>query len=144
MRKILICSTLLAVLIVTGSCSKQTDQGAGETVVAASEAPYMKFDEASFDFGAIEQGAVVTHTFAFTNTGKTPLIIERAVASCGCTVPDWPRKPVPPGAKSEIKVEFNSQGKAGPQQKTITVYANTQPKESKVVLVGVVNAVQNN
>lgn len=141
MRKILICSALFTSFLVTSSCQNQKEQSSEETsVVSATEAPMMKFGETSFDFGAIQEGAVITHVFAFTNTGKTPLIIEKAMASCGCTVPDWPRTPIAPGDKSEIKVEFNSRGKAGPQQKTITIYANTQPRESTLALIGTVNS----
>ena len=133
---------MLLIALFHQSCtdSQQTASATTPEVVAATEAPVMKFAETSYDFGSIQEGEVVTHTFAFTNTGKTPLVIERAFASCGCTVPDWPRKPVAPGASGEIKVEFNSRGKAGPQQKTITINANTQPRESVVSLVGIVNA----
>ncbi len=136
-------SAWLAALLIQQACTESKTQTTSETAtVSAADAPVMKFEETSFDFGAIQEGAVVTHTFSFVNTGKTPLTIENAVASCGCTVPDWPRTPIAPGSKGDIKVEFNSRGKAGPQQKTITIYANTQPRESMVVLVGVVNATQ--
>lgn len=128
-------------LIVASACNSKPDQAlANAAGTPATDAPAMKFEAATFDFGAIGEGAMVTHVFKFANTGKTPLIIENAVASCGCTVPDWPRQPIAPGAAGEVKVEFSSRGKAGPQQKTITLTANTQPRETVLVLVGTVNA----
>ena len=59
----------------------------------------MNFDRDEWDFGEINQGDVVEHSFEFTNTGKDPLIISNAKGSCGCTVPEWPRAPIPPGQK---------------------------------------------
>jgi hypothetical protein len=105
MKKI-VWSVVLLIALFHQSCtdSQQTASATTPEVVAATEAPVMKFAETSYDFGSIQEGEVVTHTFAFTNTGKTPLVIERAFASCGCTVPDWPRKPVAPGASGEIKL----------------------------------------
>jgi len=141
MKKILIGSILVTGWWAGSSCTQQNQQDGVVTGITTSQAPVMKFETASHDFGTIQEGQIITRTFSFTNTGKTPLIIENAVASCGCTVPDWPRKPVASGAKADIKVEFNSRGKAGPQQKTITIYANTQPRESVLLLVGAVEMV---
>ncbi len=143
MRNVLVWTSVLVSVALYASCTEPKAQASAQTdTTSATEAAVMKFSETSYDFGAIQEGAVITHTFAFTNTGKTPLTIENAVASCGCTVPDWPRTPIAPGSEGAIKVEFNSRGKAGPQQKTITIYANTQPRESMVMLVGTVNATQ--
>ncbi len=128
-------------VFVLGACGSKPDQTFTDAAnVPATDAPAMKFEAATFDFGNINEGDVITHVFRFTNTGKTPLVIENAVASCGCTVPDWPRKPIAANAQGEVKVEFNSRGKAGPQQKTITITANTQPRETVLVLVGTVSS----
>ena len=59
----------------------------------------------------------------FKNTGKTPLVISNAKGSCGCTVPEWPKEPVAPGATAELLVKFNSKGKPNQQQKTVTITA---------------------
>jgi Protein of unknown function (DUF1573) len=126
-------------LLATGACNPKPNPAAAASL-SAVDAPTMKFEEATFDFGAINAGDVVTHVFRFTNAGKTPLVIENAVASCGCTVPDWPRKPIAANGSGEVKVEFNSRGKAGPQQKTVTITANTNPRETVLVLVGTVNS----
>ena len=132
-------------VFIAGACGSKPDQSpANAANVSATDAPAMKFEAATFDFGNINEGEVITHVFKFTNAGKTPLVIENAVASCGCTVPDWPRKPITANAAGEVKVEFNSRGKAGPQQKTITITANTRPRETVLVLVGTVNSAAGN
>ncbi|MES2731576.1 MAG: DUF1573 domain-containing protein [Bacteroidota bacterium] len=100
------------------------------------DAPLMAFTETEFDFGTIKDGDVVNHTFKFTNTGKTPLIIQNATAPCGCTVPQWPKKPIAPGSTGVISVQFNSRGKSGQQNKVVTIIANTEPIESHVTMKG--------
>ncbi|TPE42738.1 DUF1573 domain-containing protein [Pontibacter mangrovi] len=110
---------------------------ATEDQAAPSEnAPVMSFEETEYDFGSIKQGESIEHTFMFTNTGKTPLIIESASATCGCTVPDWPKEPIAPGETGKVAVKFNSTGKMGQQQPTVTIRANTQPNIVRVALKG--------
>ncbi|MCC9136630.1 DUF1573 domain-containing protein [Pontibacter silvestris] len=104
--------------------------------VASADAPVMAFEETEYDFGTIKQGEVVEHTFAFTNTGKSPLVIESASATCGCTAPEPPKEPIAPGEKSSIKVKFNSAGKMGQQYPTVTVRANTEPNIVKISMKG--------
>lgn len=99
------------------------------------------FSEDTYDFGTIREGEIVTHTFKFTNSGKVPLVIEDARASCGCTVPEWPKEPIPPGASNEIKVEFNSSNKAGNVNKSVSITANTKPAVTTVFIKGEVKAV---
>jgi hypothetical protein len=96
----------------------------------------MKFENESHDFGKITQGDVVHYDFKFTNTGKSPLIITNATATCGCTTPEYPRDPIKPGSTGVIKVTFNSAGKKGLQDKQITVTANTNPADNMVHLIG--------
>lgn len=84
------------------------------------------FKEEEFNFGTIKQGEQVKHDFEFTNTGKEALIISNAAGSCGCTVPEWPKEPIAPGAKAVIKVTFNSAGKQGVQDKTVTLQSNAK------------------
>jgi hypothetical protein len=108
--------------------------------VSNAEVAAIKFKEDNFDFGTIKQGQKVKHTFEFTNTGKTPLIIQNASASCGCTIPDWPHDPIQPGESSKIDVEFNSAGKKGSITKTVSITANTDPSTTTVKFVAVVEA----
>ena len=94
--------------------------------------PEFKFEEDFHDFGTINEGDVVKHTFKFTNTGEAPLIIQSAQGSCGCTVPTWPKEPIAVGETGEITAEFNSKGKPNIQNKTVTITANTWPKQTRL------------
>jgi len=93
-----------------------------------------------FDFGKITEGEKVTFNFRFRNSGKKPLVITNTTASCGCTVPEKPEKPILPGEEGFIKVVFNSAGKNGHQQKNITVMSNTNPEFPQLQLTGEVLA----
>ena len=75
------------------------------------------FEETDFDFGTVNDGEKVKHTYKFKNTGNEPLIIASAKGSCGCTVPKWPSEPIAPGQSGVIDVEFDSKGKPGKQAK---------------------------
>lgn len=97
------------------------------------------FEQPEYEFGTVNEGTIVEHTFKFTNTGKVPLTIMKARSSCGCTVPEWPEEPIPPGGTGEIKAKFNTEAKTGNQEKRITVTANTYPNDTKVLLKGIVN-----
>lgn len=94
--------------------------------------PAFKFEEEEFDFGTINEGDVVEHTFKFKNTGEAPLIIQNAQGSCGCTVPTWPHEPIPVGGEGVITAKFNSKGKSNLQNKTVTITANTWPKQTRL------------
>ncbi|MCC7233487.1 MAG: DUF1573 domain-containing protein [Bacteroidia bacterium] len=91
-----------------------------------------KFNEEEHNFGTIKQGESVTHDFMFTNVGKEPLIISNAQGSCGCTVPTWPKEPIAAGKTGVIKVTFNSTGKLGMQDKTVTLTSNA--KQSSMII----------
>ena len=90
--------------------------------------PAFEFEEMEHDFGTIKDGDVVEHSFTFKNVGEAPLIIQSARGSCGCTVPAPPKEPIPVGGTETIKVKFDSKGKVGNQNKTVTITANTWPK----------------
>ncbi len=91
---------------------------------STAKGPVISFEKSTHDFGDIQQGDKVEHTFKFSNTGTEPLIITNVQVTCGCTVPAWPRDPIMPGQKSEITVAFNSAGKHGKQNKVVTVVSN--------------------
>lgn len=103
-------------------------------------APDFKFDVEEFNFGTIKQGEKVSYDFNFANVGKEPLIITEAHGSCGCTVPQWPKEPVAKGAKGVIHVEFNSTGKMGMQDKTVTITSNAKGGNKVLHLKGNVEA----
>jgi hypothetical protein len=90
--------------------------------------PTLVFERLEHDFGTIAEGQKVTHTYKFKNTGAAPLIIQNAQPSCGCTAPSWSREPIPVGGTGFVTAEFDSKGKPGLQNKTITVTSNTFPK----------------
>lgn len=92
------------------------------------------FNEMAHDFGTIDQNTENEYVFNFTNTGDKPLIIETATGSCGCTVPEFPREPIAPGASSQIKVVYKPGKQKGLQNKTVTVIANTQPKDTRLTI----------
>jgi hypothetical protein len=140
-----------AVLLATSlsSCDQKTDgkvtsdmvnnsaTASGEENIPISA---IKFDQDTFNFGTVMEGERVSHAFTFTNTGKNALVISKAIGSCGCTVPEWPKEPIAPGAKGKIDVVFNSERRVGKANKDVTVYANTEPATSKVTLKGFVKA----
>jgi hypothetical protein len=81
-------------------------------------------------FGKVKQNSENTYVFKFTNTGKEPLVISNAQGSCGCTVPEYPKEPIAPGATSQIKVVYKPGMQQGNQAKTVTVTANTEPAQT--------------
>jgi hypothetical protein len=121
----------------TSNTTTEDNTATDASTEAANEAAaQITFEENEYDFGRVVAGEVVKHTFKFTNSGSVPLLIQNASASCGCTVPRWPKEPIAPGSTGEITVEFNSQGRVGSQNKTVTVLANTQPNTNVVTLKG--------
>ncbi len=127
----------LLVLIALASCNGDKRDGllnpnlinnpASANGKAKGDLPDMKFQNTLHDFGTINSGDKVRFSFAFTNTGKSDLIIGDARGSCGCTVPNFPTEPIAPGDTGSIQVVFNSRGKSGMQNKSITVLTNCEP-----------------
>lgn len=94
----------------------------------------IKFERLTHDYGRIDEGAKVKTTFKFTNTGDKPLIISSAVGSCGCTVPNWPKAAIAPGEGGVIDVQFDSEGKHGQVEKSVTVTANCNPPSTLLTI----------
>jgi len=109
---------------------------ASDTEAPNPDAPVLTFAEKQFDFGDIKADGKVQHIFKFTNTGKTPLLIADATASCGCTTPSWTKEAVAPGASGEMEVQFDSRGKQGLISKQVSVRANTQPSTTTIYIKG--------
>lgn len=104
--------------------------------VDSSEVAIIDFEESFYDFGEVDEGQIVEHVFAFKNTGKSPLLISEARSTCGCTVPEWPEEPISPDESAEIRVVFNTDNRAGFQDKPITIYANTLPGKTVIRIKG--------
>ena len=103
--------------------------------------PVFQFDNESHDFGTIKGGEKISFAFRFKNVGRGDLVIRAAQGSCGCTVPEYPKEPVKPGDGGIINVTFNSEGKEGHQEKTITVISNTMPNTHVLTITGNVEKV---
>lgn len=106
--------------------------------------PDIKFNKDIHDFGTIKAGEKVNYTFSFTNTGDADLIVSDARASCGCTASDYTKEPIKPGKKGTLKVSFDSTGKPGQQQKTVTLTTNTATGNEIVTIKAFVEQEENN
>lgn len=129
----LIPSIAMATLFIVASCkenaaSKITEddmKAANEVSATSGKLPVIQFDKTEHDFGNINEGDKVSTEFIITNTGDADLVIVSAVGSCGCTVPEPPKEAIKPGESAPIKVTFDSTGKPGQQEKTVTITSNT-------------------
>jgi hypothetical protein len=98
-----------------------------------ANAPKIAIDNKIFNFGTIKKGDKAEHTFTITNKGKSNLVIRKVKASCGCTAIKPEKTVIEPGEKTAITAIFNSAGKSGRQNKSITVITN-DPLSSNVLL----------
>ena len=106
--------------------------------MSVSAQAVIKFDKLTHNFGTFsEKNPIVTCTFTYTNVGGSPLIINQAVASCGCTVPEYTKTPVRPGEKGEIKITYNGTGKfPGHFKKSITIRTNGETEMTRLYIEG--------
>lgn len=103
---------------------------------AAGEAE-IKFEKTNHNFGSFPETEKVTCTFKFTNTGDNMLVIHQAIASCGCTVPQYPKQPIKPGESGEIKVTYDGSGKfPGHFKKSITLRTNAKQEIVRLYIEG--------
>ena len=123
MKKILLMSFMLMLSVCYASAQKQAQ---------------IKFDKLTYDFGKFSESTPVQKcTFTFTNVGDAPLVINQAVASCGCTVPKYTKKPIAPGQKGTLNVTYNGKGRfPGHFKKTITVRTNGKPEMTRLYIEG--------
>lgn len=104
--------------------------------IQATGKPQITFEENSHNFGVMTEGEQVEYSFRFKNTGDGDLLIVNAVASCGCTVPEYPKGLIKPGESGVLKVKFNSKGKEGLFDKNVMVTCNTEPRETRLTISG--------
>jgi hypothetical protein len=88
----------------------------------------MQFESENHNFGNVAEGPTADYTFTFVNTGKEPIVIQRVQPACGCTAADWSKEPIMPGQKGFAKAVYNTQGRPGPFNKTVTVLTNAGAK----------------
>lgn len=98
----------------------------------------MTFEEDHHDFGQVAEGTQATHEFKFKNEGDAPLIISRVQASCGCTTPYWTKEPVKPGEEGVITASYNSKGRPGAFNKSITITSNASTPTTRLYIKGTV------
>lgn len=123
MKRIFTLFTALSAFVITNA----------QTVASSSQpADVLLLKQTEFDFGKIPQGRPVYHSFELVNTGTTPLKLDNVHASCGCTTPEWSTEPIAPGAKTTIKVGYNS-ASLGEFDKYITItYNSNQSKQIRI------------
>ncbi len=113
-----------------------SDDAAKQMEKAMHDTTTVQIIDSVYNFGKVVNGDKVEYNFRFKNTGKKALVILDSRASCGCTITEKPEKPVLPGEISFIKVVFNSKGKIGHNEKTITVTSNANPEFPPLILTG--------
>ncbi|MCD9585353.1 DUF1573 domain-containing protein [Tenacibaculum maritimum] len=148
MKKVFIAVVTLALSSVMISCGNNnaTSKVKKENVLNAEKrdndiskgAPAIKFDRTVHDFGTVNEGEIVETSFTITNSGNSNLVITNAQATCGCTVPVWPKEAIAPGKTGEIKVKFNTSGKPNKQSKSVTLHTNTAQGREVVKITGMV------
>ncbi|MFY0672224.1 MAG: DUF1573 domain-containing protein [Bacteroidia bacterium] len=114
---------------------KESNPHTAEGDAEIAEVAEITWEKTNHNFGKVNYQQKVLYDFEFENTGDKDLIILDAKASCGCTTPEWPKEPIPPGGTGVVTVGFKSTSK-GPFNKSITVDANTVPKSTVLYIKG--------
>lgn len=128
MKKIIF-GLFLAVAAVANTNKAQAQQ-VGEMQNGAK----IEFAKETHDYGTVKYAGNGQCTFEFTNTGNAPLIISNAKGSCGCTVPDWPKEPIAPGAKGKIMVKYDTK-RVGAINKSVTITSNAVNEPTKTIRI---------
>lgn len=103
----------------------------------AKNGPEITFEKTTHQFGEIPFNGNGTYEFVFKNTGNEPLILSQPKSSCGCTVPEWPKKPILPGETDVIKVTYKNTNRPGSFSKYVTIFSNAMTnKEVKLYIKG--------
>ena len=133
--KKMILMALMLVGSMTATMAQNADQKGAKTELKPAQ---IKFEKTNHNFGTFsEKSPVVTCTFSYTNIGEQPLVVNQAIASCGCTVPEYTKTPVQPGEKGEIKVTYNGEGKfPGHFKKSITIRTNGAVEMTRLYIEG--------
>jgi hypothetical protein len=117
---------MITLTLLIAGCGGRSNRGEGNTNSQISDTgkAVISFSEVEHNFGKVNEGEKVGCVFSFQNTGTGNLVINSATASCGCTIPKYNRKPIPPGKTGTLEVVFDTSGKQGKQSKTIIVKSN--------------------
>lgn len=125
MKKIIL-SLVLAFVAMVGM-----NKAAAQVVEAGAK---IEFSKETHDYGTIKNGANGECVFEFKNTGDAPLLISNSRGSCGCTVPEWPKEPIAPGATGTIKVKYDTM-RTGAINKSVTISSNAVNEPEKVIYI---------
>jgi hypothetical protein len=125
MRKIVLMSWFL-IAVFASNCGNVTRQNSAASSLDTTGTSEIIFREYQNDFGKVYEGEKLSCTFIFDNKGTTNLILSSATTTCGCTVPKYEKKPVPPGGSGNLEVVFDTSGRNGMQTKIITVKSNAK------------------
>ncbi len=123
MKNIFLLSLLMLSLLLS-QCRNDGRRNTSGSATADTGKAKIVFREYEHSFGRVSEGEKVSHTFKFDNQGTANLVINSALTTCGCTVPEYDTKPIPPGGSGNLEVVFDTSGKEGMQTKTITVKSN--------------------
>jgi hypothetical protein len=104
--------------------------------IDSSYLPIALWQDTLFHFGEVKEGDIITRDFTFRNVGTAPLLITNASSTCGCTVPSYPKEPIPQDSTAVIRVSFNTLNRTGAQTKEVTIFANTIPNQTTLYLTG--------
>ncbi len=113
-----------------------SNDAAKEREEASKDSTSVLIIDTTYNFGKVAEGETVEYNYRFVNSGTKALVVDKASASCGCTVPEKPEQPVLPGDTGFIKVVFNSKNRIGFVDKTITVISNAKPAFPTLLLTG--------
>ena len=138
MKKLILSLLFIPLFGISSTALAQKEEG---TVIGTVSGPadnasgaLISIDKEVHDYGTIEQGADGTSVFVITNNGTAPLIISLCKGSCGCTVPQCPKEPIPPGGTAEIKVKYDTK-RVGPINKSVTITSNADNEPRKVIRI---------
>lgn len=124
MKNLLLLVAVVATTLFTSKAQAQSVQNGAK----------IEFAKEVHDYGTVKFAGDGTCTFSFKNTGNAPLIISKAQGSCGCTVPEWPKEPIAPGASSKIIVRYDTK-RPGPINKSVTITSNAVNEPTKVIRI---------
>ena len=115
---------------------KIADDSETQKALALKDSTTVQIIDSAYNFKTVTDGEKVMYSYRFKNIGTKPLVIVEATASCGCTVPQKPEKPILPGETGFIKIVFDSKGRVGEAHKTISVISNAKPEFPTLILTG--------
>jgi hypothetical protein len=138
MKKLLVGLCILCALV---SCNIRNTKNNQDVQAAGlnqhfSDSTTVQMIDSVYNFGKVTDGENVVFSYRFRNTGKNPLIVSSATASCGCTVPEKPEEPIKPGETGFLKIVFNSKGRVGEVHKEVNVVSNAYPQFPVLQLIG--------